>query len=59
MAGGLVDVESLVALKDLFNRAGSESLFTEEAFPSVSGGTDLRSNYLLNSSIVGIEVSRT
>ena len=59
VAGGLVDVESLVALKDLFNRAGSENLFTEEAFPSVGGGTDLRSNYLLNSSIIGIEVSST
>ena len=56
VVGGLVDVESLVALKDLLNRVGCESLFTEEAFPSGGGGADLRSNYLLNSSITGIEV---
>lgn len=57
VVGDLVDVESMVALKDLFNRVGSENLFTEEAFPSAAGGADLRSNYLLNSSITGIEVS--
>ena len=58
VAGGLVDVESLVALKDLLNRMGSENVFTEEAFPAAGGaGTDLRSNYLMNTSIAGIEVS--
>ena len=54
IAGGLQDVESLVTLKDLFNCFGSENLYTEESFP---GGTDLRSSYLMNSSIIGIEVS--
>ena len=54
--GGLADVESQVALKDLLNRFGSESLFTEEGFPTAGAGTDLRSNYLMNTSIVGIEV---
>ena len=57
MAGGQVDVESLVALKDFLNRLGSENLFTEEAFPAAGPGTDLRSNYILNSGINGIEVS--
>ena len=56
MVGGLTDVESQVALKDLLNRLGSENLFTEEGFPMEGAGTDLRSNYLMNTSIVGIEV---
>lgn len=55
VAGGLVDAESLVALKDLMNRLGSENVCTEEAFPTEGSGTDLRSNYLLNTSIAGIE----
>lgn len=54
VVGGLQDVESLVALKDLLNKLGSENLHTEESFPS---GTDIRSSYLLNTSINGIEVS--
>ena len=57
VVGGLQDVESIVALKDLLNRIGSENLFTEESFPSIGAGVDLRSSYLLNSSIMGIEVS--
>lgn len=59
IAGGLVDAESLVALKDLMNRLGCETLTTEEAFPmdSLGSGTDLRSNYLLNTTIAGIEES--
>ena len=56
LAGGLADVESLVALKDFLNRVGSEKLYTEEAFPMGGPGTDLRSNYILNSGIAGIEV---
>jgi len=35
VVGGLADAESLVALKDLFNRFNSEGLYTEEGFPSV------------------------
>lgn len=57
VVGGLQDVESIVALKDLINCIGSENLFTEESFPSIGPGVDLRSSYLLNSSIMGIEVS--
>ena len=55
VAGGLVDAESLIALKDLMNRLGCETLSTEEAFPMDSTGTDLRSNYLLNTTIAGVE----
>uniref|UniRef100_A0A673AY50 NADH-ubiquinone oxidoreductase 75 kDa subunit, mitochondrial n=1 Tax=Sphaeramia orbicularis TaxID=375764 RepID=A0A673AY50_9TELE len=57
IAGGMADAESLVSLKDLLNRLDSESLCTEELFPTDGAGTDLRSNYLLNSRIVGIEES--
>lgn len=56
IAGPLMDVESLVVLKDLLNTLGSEQVFTQEAFPSAGPGTDLRSSYLLNTSISGIEV---
>ena len=56
VAGGLVDVEAMLSLKDLFNRMGSEGLFTEESFPCNGAGSDLRSSYLLNSGINGIEV---
>ncbi|XP_038044920.1 NADH-ubiquinone oxidoreductase 75 kDa subunit, mitochondrial-like [Patiria miniata] len=55
IAGGLVDAEALVALKDLLNKLGSEALCTEEIFPMDAAGTDLRSNYLLNTSIAGVE----
>lgn len=56
VVGGLVDVESIVALKDLFNRLGSDNLYTEESFPTEGAGVDLRSNYIFNASINGIEV---
>merc|ERR1712179_424115 len=55
VAGGLCDAESLMALKDLFNRLGSEAVCTEEIFPTDATGTDLRSNYLLNTGIAGVE----
>lgn len=55
IAGGFADAESLVALKDLVNSLGSEALCTEESFPMDGAGTDLRSNYLLNTTIAGIE----
>lgn len=57
IAGGMADAEALVALKDLLNRLDSEILCTEEVFPTAGAGTDLRSNYLLNSGISGIEES--
>jgi NADH dehydrogenase (ubiquinone) Fe-S protein 1 len=48
-------VESATALRDLLHSYDSESLFTQSPFTSTSGGTGLRSNYLLNSTIAGIE----
>jgi len=55
LVGGMADAEALVALKDLFNRLGCEDLCTESSFPMDNGGTDIRSNYLLNSTINGCE----
>lgn len=54
VSGGLSDAESMIALKDLLNRLGSEELYTEEPFPVAGSGTDFRSSYLLNSSIAGM-----
>lgn len=55
IVGGQVDAESLVTLKDFINKIGSEGLCTEEIFPMDAAGTDLRSNYLLNTRIAGVE----
>lgn len=55
VAGGLVDTETLVAVKDLFNKYNCENLYTEEGFPNSGSGTDIRSNYLFNTTIAGIE----
>jgi len=54
VSGGLSDAESMIALKDLLNRLGSEELYTEEPFPETGSGTDFRSSYLLNSGIAGM-----
>lgn len=55
VAGGLADAESLIALKDMVNKLGGENVCTEEIFPDAGTGTDLRSSYLLNTKIVGVE----
>nr|CAG8502412.1 7952_t:CDS:2 [Entrophospora candida] len=57
IAGELADAESLVALKDLFNRLGSDNLTIDTLNGSKipPHGIDFRSNYLLNSKISGIE----
>nr|CAA40828.1 NADH dehydrogenase (ubiquinone) 78 kDa subunit [Neurospora crassa] len=57
IAGQLTEVESLVAMKDLANRLGSENLALDMPFgPQTScSWCDVRSNYIFNSSIVGIE----
>ncbi|NXU10038.1 NDUS1 oxidoreductase, partial [Pardalotus punctatus] len=55
IVGGLVDAEALIALKDLLNRVNCDTLCTEEIFPTAGAGTDLRSNYLLNTKIAGVE----
>ncbi|KAJ3030369.1 UNVERIFIED_CONTAM: hypothetical protein HDU68_009294 [Siphonaria sp. JEL0065] len=53
IAGQQADAESLVALKDLVNKLGSESLKIEASIPA--GLTDFRANYVLNSSLNGVE----
>lgn len=57
IAGGLADTESLVALKDLVNTLGSENLALDHPGGDVPPihGVDIRSNYLFNSSIAGLE----
>ncbi|KAL6448649.1 hypothetical protein ACFW04_000479 [Cataglyphis niger] len=55
IAGKLADAEALIAMKDLVNKLGSESLATEQCFPKDGSGIDLRSSYLLNNTIAAIE----
>lgn len=55
IAGALADAESMVALKDLANRLGSENTTTDVAQATEAHGVDVRSNYLFNSTIDGIE----
>jgi len=55
VVGSQVDCESMIALKDLLNRMGSEEVFTEHSFPMSGAGTDLRSNYVLNNGIAAAE----
>jgi NADH dehydrogenase (ubiquinone) Fe-S protein 1 len=52
VAGKLADAESIVALKDLFNRVGAGDTRAE----GVEGvGADSRAAYLFNSNLVGVE----
>ncbi|KAJ1569268.1 hypothetical protein HK405_007477 [Cladochytrium tenue] len=59
IAGQLADAESLVALKDLLNKLGSENLTLDggnmDRLPVAT--TDFRSNYILNSTINGVEAA--
>lgn len=55
VAGGLADAEALACLKDLLHSYNSDHLYTEERFATRGAGSDLRSNYLLNAGIEGIE----
>lgn len=55
VAGALADVESMVALKDLINRLGSENVTTDVEQNVDVHGADFRSNYVFNSTIDGIE----
>jgi NADH dehydrogenase (ubiquinone) Fe-S protein 1 len=57
VAGHLADTESLVALKDLINRLGSENLTLDQVGGHVlpAHGVDVRSNYLFNATIPGVE----
>jgi NADH dehydrogenase (ubiquinone) Fe-S protein 1 len=57
VAGHLADTESMVALKDLVNHLGSDNLVLDQQggiAPPVHG-VDVRSNYLFNSTIPGVE----
>ena len=57
IAGQLTEVESLVAMKDLANKLGSDNLALDMPSGSqpVAHGIDVRSNYMFNSKIGGIE----
>jgi NADH dehydrogenase (ubiquinone) Fe-S protein 1 len=57
IAGELIEVESMVALKDLANKLGSENLALDQPSGSqpIAHGIDVRSNYLFNSKIWGVE----
>ncbi|KAJ8474988.1 hypothetical protein ONZ45_g15762 [Pleurotus djamor] len=57
VAGHLADTESLVALKDLVNKLGSDNLALDQVGGSSAPvhGVDIRSNFLFNSTIPGVE----
>ncbi|KAH6837527.1 NADH-ubiquinone dehydrogenase [Perilla frutescens var. hirtella] len=53
VAGKLSDAESMIALKDFLNRMGSENIWYEGNGPNPNA--DLRSGYIMNTSISGLE----
>ncbi|KAI7870194.1 G subunit of NADH dehydrogenase [Spinellus fusiger] len=57
IAGHLADAESMVALKDLFNRHGSENFAVDAPNGSkpLAVNADFRSNYTFNSTLAGAE----
>lgn len=55
IAGKLADAETLIAAKDLANRLGCGNLKVESGFPDLDA--DVRSNYLANTTIAGIELA--
>lgn len=57
VAGQLVETEALVAMKDLANKVGSENLALDQPQGSqpIAHGIDVRSNYVFNSKIYGVE----
>lgn len=57
VAGHLADTESLVAIKDLVNRLGSENLTVDQPRGNqpIATGVDVRSNYLFNTTISQVE----
>jgi NADH dehydrogenase (ubiquinone) Fe-S protein 1 len=57
IAGHLADAESMVALKDLLNRMGSENYTIDTGNSEIppAHGVDVRSNYLFNSLAHGVE----
>ena len=57
MVGHLADSESIVALKDMINKLGSDNTVLDQALGSYgpAHGVDFRSNYSFNSTIAGAE----
>ncbi|KGB74195.1 NADH dehydrogenase (quinone) G subunit [Cryptococcus deuterogattii R265] len=57
VAGHLADTETLVALKDLMNRLGSENLTLDQKLGDLpsAANVDIRSNYLFNTGIENVE----
>ncbi|KAI9823345.1 MAG: NADH dehydrogenase (ubiquinone) 78K chain precursor, 5-prime end [Thelocarpon impressellum] len=57
VAGHLTEVESLVAMKDLANKLGSDNLALDQpqGDQPIAHGVDVRSSYLFNSKIWGVE----
>ncbi|XDG02904.1 hypothetical protein ABKA04_002519 [Annulohypoxylon sp. FPYF3050] len=57
IAGELTEVESLVAMKDLANKLGSDNLAIDTPLGGqpLAHGVDVRSNYLFNSKILAVE----
>jgi NADH dehydrogenase (ubiquinone) Fe-S protein 1 len=57
IAGHLIETESLVAMKDLANKLGSENLALDQPRGSepVAHGVDVRANFTFNSTIEGLE----
>jgi NADH dehydrogenase (ubiquinone) Fe-S protein 1 len=57
IAGELTETESMVAMKDLANKLGSENLALDQPSGNqpIAHGIDVRSNYLFNSKIWGVE----
>lgn len=57
VAGHLADTESLVTLKDLVNKLGSDNLALDQAKGESAPvhGVDVRSNYAFNTTIPGLE----
>ncbi|TVY33144.1 NADH-ubiquinone oxidoreductase 78 kDa subunit, mitochondrial [Lachnellula occidentalis] len=57
IVGELQETESMVAMKDLVNKLGSENLALDQPSGSqpIPHGIDVRSNYLFNSKIWGVE----
>lgn len=53
VAGKLSDAESMMALKDFVNKMGSDKVLCEGNGPNPPA--DIRSNYLMNTSIAGLE----
>jgi NADH dehydrogenase (ubiquinone) Fe-S protein 1 len=57
IVGHLADTEAMVALKDLVNRLGSDNLALDQPLGDAVPvhGVDIRSNYLFNSTVPGLE----